>query len=76
MLRNVELAAPQSLGFSTPGQLSPMLLELADGGSVPTGLGLGILRHTTGHDQATATENNAYLGLRRTLDDLIASFCK
>lgn len=75
-MRNVELAGLQPLGFSIPGPLSPMLQSLADGGTVDTGLGLGILRHTTGHDQATITGNNRYLALRQTLDAVIDSLSK
>lgn len=76
MLRNVEIAGLPSLGGSSPDRLSPMLQQLADGDSVNTGLGLGILRQTTGHTQAVASQSNLYLALKQTLDDVIASLSK
>lgn len=76
MLRSIESASLQSVGTSGHDRLSPMLLRLADGSSVNTGLGLGVVRHTTGHVHDTLTQNNGYLAMKPTLDAVIASLSK
>jgi hypothetical protein len=76
MLRTLDVAGLQTLGFPGQGRLSPMLERLADGGSVNTGLGLGILRNGTGHSQGVLLEGNGYLAMKPTLDAVIDSLSK